>query len=53
MDKQLIEATPMAFGNGNDREAEQLKQEREILYHKVGQLQVELGWLKEKTGLET
>ncbi|RLB88077.1 MAG: hypothetical protein DRH50_15800 [Deltaproteobacteria bacterium] len=50
--KQLIEAAPLAFGNGKDREAEQLKRERDILYRKVGQLQVEVDWLKKKTGLE-
>ena len=51
--KQLIEAAPSAFGNGKDREAEQLKRERDILYRKVGQLQVEVDWLKKKTGLES
>lgn len=50
--KQLIEAAPLAFGNGKDREAEQLKRERDILYRKVGELQVEVDWLKKKTGLE-
>ena len=44
--KQLIAAAPQAFGNGKDREAEQLKHERDILYRKVGQLQVEVDWLK-------
>jgi len=51
--KQLIEAAPMIFGKGKDRETEQLKQERDILYRKVGQLQVEVDWLKKKTGLES
>ncbi|RLB82412.1 MAG: hypothetical protein DRH15_06075 [Deltaproteobacteria bacterium] len=46
--KQLIEAAPLAFGNGKDREAEQLKRERDILYRKVGQLQVEVDWLKKR-----
>ena len=50
--KQLIEAAPLAFGDGKDREAEQLKRERDILYRKVGELQVEVDWLKKKTGLE-
>ena len=50
--KQLIEAAPLPFGNGKDHEAEQLKRERDILYRKVGQLQVEVDWLKKKTGLE-
>ncbi len=46
--KQLIEAAPLAFGNGKDREAEQLKRERDILYRKVGELQVEVDWLKRR-----
>ena len=46
--KQLIEAAPLAFGNRKDREAEQLKRERDILYRKVGQLQVEVDWLKKR-----
>ena len=46
--KQLIEAAPLAFGNGKDREAEELKRERDILYRKVGQLQVEVDWLKKR-----
>ena len=50
--KQLMEAAPVVFSNGKDHEAEQLKQERDLLYRKVGQLQVEVDWLKKKTGLE-
>jgi transposase-like protein len=51
--KQLMDSAPLVFGNGKDREAERLKQERDILYHKVGQLQVEVDWLKKKTGLKS
>jgi len=39
------------FSRGKDLEAEQLAQERDRLYRKVGQLQVEVDWLKKKTGL--
>ncbi len=46
--KQLIETAPLAFGNGKDCEAEQLKRERDILYRKVGELQVEVDWLKKR-----
>ena len=49
--KQLLEAAPEAFSRGKDREAERLNQERDRLYRKVGQLQVEVDWLKKKTGI--
>jgi len=43
--KQLLDATPAAFSNGKDKDAE-----RDHLYQKVGQLQIEVDWLKKKTG---
>lgn len=49
--KQLLEAAPEAFSKGKDRDAERLERERDRLYRKVGQLQVEVDWLKKKTGL--
>ena len=49
--KQLLAAAPEVFSRGKDREAETLEQERDRLYRKVGQLQVEVDWLKRKTGL--
>jgi transposase len=39
------------FSRGKDHEAERLGKERDRLYRKVGQLQVEVDWLKKKTGL--
>jgi transposase len=49
--KQLLEAAPKVFSRGKDHEGERLNQERDRLYRKVGQLQVEVDWLKKKTGL--
>lgn len=49
--KQLLEAAPKVFNQGKDHEAERLNRERDQLYRKVGQLQVEVDWLKKKTGL--
>jgi transposase len=49
--KQLLEAAPEVFSRGKEREAEALEQQRDRLYRKVGQLQVEVDWLKKKTGL--
>ena len=49
--KQLLEAAPKVFSRGKDQDAEQMKAERDVLYRKLGQLQVEVDWLKKKTGL--
>ena len=48
--KKLLEVAPEVFGHGKDREAERAKEERDRLYKKVGQLQIEVDWLKKKTG---
>ena len=44
--KQLLDAAPTAFSNGKDKDAEQKEVERDHLYKKVGQLQIEVDWLK-------
>jgi transposase len=48
--KQLLGSASDVFSRGKDREAEKLQGERDRLYKKVGQLQVEVDWLKKKTG---
>ncbi len=48
--KQLLEAAPDIFTLGKDKEAEKKEVERDRLYKKVGQLQIEVDWLKKKTG---
>lgn len=48
--KQLLEAAPEIFSRGKDRDAAAAEVERDRLYRKVGQLQVEVDWLKKKTG---
>ncbi len=48
--KQLLEGAPEVFSGGKDHEAERIEIERDRLYRKVGQLQVEVDWLKKKTG---
>lgn len=48
--KQLLEAVPEVFGSGKDRETKHLEAERDRLYKKVGQLQVEVDWLKKNIG---
>lgn len=48
--KQLLDAAPDIFTRGKDKEAEKKEAERDGLYKKVGQLQIEVDWLKKKTG---
>ena len=39
----------MVFSREKDKDSERLEAERDQLYKKVGQLQVEVDWLKKKT----
>ena len=48
--KQLLDAAPDAFTSGKDKGAEKKEIECDRLYQKVGQLQIEVDWLKKKTG---
>ena len=48
--KDLLETAPEAFSQNKDREAKRVEMERDQLYRKVGQLQIEVDWLKKKTG---
>ncbi len=48
--KQLMDVAPDVFARGKDKEADKKKKERDRLYKKVGQLQIEVDWLKKKTG---
>jgi transposase-like protein len=48
--KKLLEVAPEVFGGKKDQEAERMREERDRLYKKVGQLQIEVDWLKKKTG---
>ena len=44
--RSILDASPTAFSNGKDKDAEQKEVERDHLYKKVGQLQIEVDWLK-------
>ena len=48
--KQSLDAAPDVFTQGKDKEAEKQEVEQDRLYKKVGQLQIEVDWLKKKTG---
>ncbi len=46
--KRLLDAASDVFARGKDREAAKKEIERDRLYKKVGQLQIEVDWLKKK-----
>lgn len=48
--KQLLEESKYLFSGKNEKDMESLTQERDRLYTRIGQLSVELDWLKKKTG---
>ena len=48
--KQLLDVAPDVFTRGKDKAAEKKEVERDRLYKKVGQLQIEVDYLKKKTG---
>ena len=48
--KQALAALPAVFGRGQEREEARHEAERDRLYQQIGKLQVEVDWLKKKTG---
>ncbi len=49
--KQLMEVSRAAFNTKQQQKAQELAEvERDRLYAQIGQLKVELDWLKKKTG---
>jgi len=48
--KKALEGMAESFARGKNNEVEDLESERDRLYQKVGQLQVEVDWLKKVTG---
>lgn len=49
--RQAIESLPGVFSTQRQRDAEQEEALRAELYQQIGQLKVELDWLKKKAGL--
>jgi len=49
--RQAIDHIPEAFSAKRDREVEREEELRSRLYQEIGQLKVELDWLKKKSGL--
>jgi transposase len=50
--KQALESMPEIFSKSADRVAKDIDKEKDELYKHIGQLKVELDWLKKKSGLE-
>jgi transposase-like protein len=48
--KHLLDEAPGLFSRGRDRESAEQEAERDRLYQQIGKLQVEVDWLKKKTG---
>ena len=48
--KQLLEGSTHLFSGKNEKDLESVTEERDRLYTRIGQLSVELDWLKKKTG---
>jgi putative transposase len=49
--KQVLEQLPEIFSGGRARQEQQGEELRDQLYQQIGQLKVELDWLKKKAGL--
>lgn len=46
----LLDSSQDAFSSKKDKKAELFEQEKDRLYKRIGQLSVEVEWLKKKTG---
>ena len=49
--KQALSGLPDVFGNGREQMREQADHEKDELYKQIGQLKVELDFLKKRAGL--
>jgi transposase-like protein len=50
--KQLLESLPDVFSNSRQKDRDKQDELTEHLYQQIGQLKVELDWLKKKSGLD-
>jgi transposase-like protein len=51
--KQLLESLPDVFNNSRQKDRVRQDELTEHLYQQIGQLKVELDWLKKKSGLDS
>jgi len=50
--KHVVENIPELFSNKHEKDQEDAERLKAELYRQIGQLKVELDWLKKKSGLE-
>ena len=50
--KQLLEVLPEVFGRRREEDATRQQELIDRLYQQIGQLKVELDWVKKKSGLD-
>ena len=50
--KQLLQSLPELFSRSRHKEKQKQDELTEYLYQQIGQLKVELDWLKKKSGLD-
>ena len=50
--KQLLQSLPELFSRSRKKEKQKRDDLTEYLYQQIGQLKVELDWLKKKSGLD-
>jgi len=50
--KHMLENLPELFSNKHEKDREDAERLQAELYRQIGQLKVELDWLKKKSGLE-
>lgn len=48
--KEALESLPEVFGGKKDKTLKEMESERDRLFQQIGKLQVEVDWLKKKTG---
>ena len=51
--KQLLEGSPEVFGGNRKQSGPDQRELTDRLYRQIGQLQVELDWLKKKSGFDS
>jgi transposase-like protein len=51
--KQLLQSLPELFSRSRHKEKQKQDDLTEYLYQQIGQLKVELDWLKKKSGFDT
>lgn len=49
--KEMLDKLPHIFNSNKEKSLKKIVEEKDKLYNKIGKLQVELEWLKKKSGV--